>query len=87
MIHPLDTPLTPPPLHDTPISTTHTPPHTTAGWIARAWLSEWATPAVKARVRKLVSLGSPHNPPPSGITTPPPPLCCVYQAHPFMLCL
>lgn len=39
--------------------------HSIGGWVARAWLSEWASPDIKARVRVLVSLGSPHNPPPS----------------------
>lgn len=39
--------------------------HSIGGWVARAWLSEWAAPEVKRRVRILVSLGSPHNPPPS----------------------
>ena len=42
--------------------------HSIGGWIARAWLSEWAAPDVKKRVKKLVTLGSPHNPPPAGTT-------------------
>jgi len=37
--------------------------HSIGGWIARAWLSEWAQKDVKSRVKKLVTLGSPHNPP------------------------
>lgn len=28
------------------------------------WLSEWTTPELRARVKKVVTLGSPHNPPP-----------------------
>ena len=40
--------------------------HSIGGWIARAWLSEWAAPDVKKRVKRLVTLGSPHNPPPVG---------------------
>lgn len=39
--------------------------HSIGGWVARAWLSEWASPDIKARVRTCVSLGSPHNPPPA----------------------
>lgn len=31
----------------------------------RAYLSEWASNDIRQRVVKLVSLGSPHNPPPS----------------------
>lgn len=38
--------------------------HSIGGWVARAWLSEWASPDVRAKVRRLVTLGSPHNPPP-----------------------
>lgn len=37
--------------------------HSIGGWIARAWLSEWASVDAKARVKKLLTLGSPHNPP------------------------
>jgi len=40
--------------------------HSIGGWLARAWLSEWCAPDVKARVSKIVTLGSPHNPPPQG---------------------
>lgn len=40
--------------------------HSIGGWVARAWLSGWANAAVKARVITLVTLGSPHNPPPVG---------------------
>lgn len=39
--------------------------HSIGGWIARAWLSEWAASDVKKRVKKLVTLGSPHQPPPA----------------------
>ena len=39
--------------------------HSIGGWVARSWLSEWASPEVKRRCKVLVSLGSPHNPPPS----------------------
>ena len=39
--------------------------HSIGGWIARAWLSEWCDPAVREKVRSVVTLGSPHNPPPS----------------------
>ena len=39
--------------------------HSIGGWIARAWLSEWCAPAVRDKVRSVVTLGSPHNPPPS----------------------
>jgi len=39
--------------------------HSIGGWVARAWLSEWAAPDIKSRVKILVSLGSPHNPPPA----------------------
>jgi pimeloyl-ACP methyl ester carboxylesterase len=42
--------------------------HSIGGWIARAWLSEWAPEDVKTRVKKLVTLGSPHLPPPAGTT-------------------
>jgi hypothetical protein len=34
--------------------------HSIGGWIARFWLSEWASPSVRARVRTLVTLGTPH---------------------------
>jgi hypothetical protein len=37
--------------------------HSIGGWVARAWLSEWASSDVKSRVKKLLTLGSPHNPP------------------------
>lgn len=39
--------------------------HSIGGWVARAWLSEWASSEVKERVRVLISMGSPHNAPPS----------------------
>lgn len=39
--------------------------HSIGGWVARAWLSEWAAPDIKNRVKQLISLGSPHNAPPS----------------------
>jgi len=39
--------------------------HSIGGWVARSWLSEWAADDVKQRCRVLVSLGSPHNPPPA----------------------
>ena len=40
--------------------------HSIGGWIARAWLSEWcADEEVKSKVRVLLTLGSPHSPPPS----------------------
>ena len=38
--------------------------HSIGGWVARAWLSEWSQPALRAKVRQLITLGSPHNPPP-----------------------
>ena len=40
--------------------------HSIGGWIARAWLSEWCDPSTQARVKSLVTLGSPHNEPPEG---------------------
>lgn len=40
--------------------------HSIGGWIARAWLSEWCSADIKSRVRALVTIGSPHNPPPPG---------------------
>ena len=40
--------------------------HSIGGWIARAWLSEWADPDTRSRVKSVVTLGSPHNEPPEG---------------------
>lgn len=40
--------------------------HSIGGWVARAWLSGWADKKIKNRVRGVVTLGSPHNPPPKG---------------------
>ena len=40
--------------------------HSIGGWIARAWLSEWCSPELKKQVNNVVTLGSPHNPPPAG---------------------
>lgn len=38
--------------------------HSIGGWIARAYLSEYANPDVKSRVISLTTLGSPHTSPP-----------------------
>ena len=40
--------------------------HSIGGWIARAWLSEWLNSNfnIKNKIKKVVTLGSPHNPPP-----------------------
>jgi hypothetical protein len=35
--------------------------HSIGGWIARAWLSEWAEPEIKSRVKQIITLGSPHT--------------------------
>lgn len=40
--------------------------HSIGGWIARSWLSEWCSDKIKSRVTSLITLGSPHNPPPEG---------------------
>ncbi len=40
--------------------------HSIGGWIARAWLSEWCNSSTQARVKSIVTLGSPHNEPPEG---------------------
>lgn len=39
--------------------------HSIGGWVARAWLSEWTSPKIKEKVTSLITLGSPHQPPPS----------------------
>ena len=40
--------------------------HSIGGWISRAWLSEWCRDeSIKSKVRVLLTLGSPHSPPPS----------------------
>lgn len=41
--------------------------HSAGGWLARAYLAS-APEAARARVSGLVSLGSPHTPPPVGVT-------------------
>lgn len=40
--------------------------HSAGGWLARAYLAN--EPEARARVNGLVSLGSPHAPPPAGVT-------------------
>jgi len=38
--------------------------HSIGGWVARAYISEWCTDATRSRIKRLVTLGTPHNPPP-----------------------
>jgi len=39
--------------------------HSIGGWIARAWLSEWSESSIRNKVTTLITLGSPHQSPPS----------------------
>mmetsp|Transcript_28894 Transcript_28894/g.41176 ORF Transcript_28894/g.41176 Transcript_28894/m.41176 type:complete len:578 (-) Transcript_28894:42-1775(-) len=39
--------------------------HSIGGWIARAWLSEWSDSSIRSKVTTLITLGSPHQSPPS----------------------
>lgn len=39
--------------------------HSIGGWVARAFISEYADPVIKSKIKKFVSLGTPHNPPPA----------------------
>jgi hypothetical protein len=38
--------------------------HSIGGWVSRAWISEHAIPELKDTVSKIVTLGTPHQPPP-----------------------
>ena len=40
--------------------------HSIGGWIARAYLSEHCSKGTRKMVKALVTLGSPHIPPPAG---------------------
>lgn len=41
--------------------------HSAGGWLARVYLSEYASPEIDGEVDMLLTLGTPHAPPPPGV--------------------
>jgi hypothetical protein len=40
--------------------------HSIGGWVIRSYLAECASEDVRRKVKKVITLGTPHNPPPAG---------------------